>query len=128
MWISCKGLQDNPRNLEFPYSALCPSSGKKGEFLSIEDVNEEIIKLYDVATDKGYDLGESLFIETLFFTDHRLLINNDMQSTISAYQFCQKFNCPPAESLDKVPADIFDDFMIIDEEYNKFLISNQKKV
>ena len=127
VWISFKGLQENSKFMEFPYTALYISTGKKEEFHSIDDVYDEIKKLYDVAIDKGYNVGESLFTETLFFASHSLLINGDMQNRIKEYQFCKKFNCPPSQSLQTVPANIVDDFMTIDDEYNLCLLSDQKK-
>ena len=113
--------------VSFPYVALCPSNHKKSEFNSITDVYDEIIRLYDEAEDKGFNVGESLYTQSFFFVDHELLLDSNMQNRIKEFQFCKTFSCPPYPSLQETPADIIDDFFIIEEEYNYCVKKKQEE-
>lgn len=101
--------------------ALSPSLRKNIEYRSISDVYDEIIRLYDKAQDKGFNVGEAIYKQSFFFSDHETLLNSDMQNRIKEFQFCKKFNCPPCSNLQDTPAIIVDDFFIIDEEFNHYL-------
>ena len=113
--------------VSFPYVALCPSNRKKSEFKGISDVYDEIIRLYDEAEDKGFNVGEAIYTQSFFFADHGLLINEDCQSRITEYKFCKQFNCPPYPSLQETPPNIIDDFLIIEEEVNNFIAKKQRE-
>ena len=113
--------------MEFPYKALCASDRKYREFSSISDIYCELIRLYDIAKDKGFNLGEALYTQSFFFTNFDLIVDVKCQNRIKEYQFCKKFNCPPHPSLQSTPANIIDDFMIIDEEYNLCMEHSQKE-
>ena len=63
-------------------------------------------------------MGEALYTQSFFFTSNEMLVDAECQNRIKEYQFCKKFNCPPHPSLQSTPANIIDDFMIIDEEFN----------
>ena len=76
------------------------------------------MNLYDEAKEKGYNVGNALFKQIFFFADPNLLIDNSMQDRIKEFQFCKTFSCPPYPSLQETPADIVDDFFIIEEEFN----------
>ena len=52
-----------------------------------------------------------------FFAELDLLIDNNSQNRITEYQFCKKFSCPPYKDMQSTPADLIDDFMIIDNEF-----------
>ena len=93
VWISFNGLQDTAfKGVEFPYVALCPSNRKKFEFKDITDVYDEIIRLYDEAEDKGFNVGEAIYTQSFYFADHGLLIDEDCQNRITEYKFCKQFN------------------------------------
>ena len=62
-----------------------------------------------------------------YFVDTSLLVKDVMQDRIKEYSFCKQFNCPPFSSLDKTPPKIFDDFLIIEQEYNQCMIKKQKE-
>ena len=127
VWISVKGLQKGAfTGVSFPYVALCPSNRKKSEFGSILDIQDEIIRLYEEAETKGFNVGESLYTQSFFFADHALLVNTDMQNRIKEYLFCKTFSCPPFNNLQNTPAIIVDDFLIIDREY-KYCINKQQE-
>ena len=113
--------------ISFPYVALCPSNRKKSEFGSIQDVYDEIIRLYEEADAKGFNVGESVYIQSFYFADHALLADNNMQNRIKEFQFCKTFSCPPYPSLQETPANIIDDFFIIEEEYNHCVAKKQQE-
>ena len=104
--------------VSFPYVALCPSNRKKSEFKGISDVYDEIIRLYDEAETKGFNVGEALYTQTFFFADHALLVDNTIQNRIREYQFCKQFSCPPYPSLQETPASTVEQFSVIEEEFN----------
>jgi len=128
VWISFNGLQKGASTgYNFPYVALCPSNRRKSEFKGITDVYDEIIRLYDEAEDKGFNVGESIYTQSFFFTDYALLVNNNMQNRIREYQFCKQFSCPPYPSLQETPAKIIKQFSVIEEEFNACIAKKQQE-
>jgi hypothetical protein len=119
IWISFKGLQKGAfTGVSFPYVALCPSTRKKSLFVGITDVYDEIIRLYEEAEQKGFNVGEAIYTQSFFFTDHALLVDNTIQNRIREYQFCKQFSCPPYPSLQETPVKIIEQFSVIEEEFN----------
>ena len=128
VWISFNGLQDSKfKDVEFPYVSKCPSNGRKSEFGGIQDVYDEIIRLYEEADAKGFNVGEAIYTQSFFFSDHERLIDPNMQSRIKEFRYCKTFSCPPYPSLYETPAEIIDDFFIIDEEFNLCLKKQQEE-
>jgi len=128
VWISFKGLQKGAYSgISFPYVALCPSTRKKAEFGSILDIYEEIIRLYEEADTKGFNVGEAIYTQSFFFADHELLLDSSMQDRIKEYQFCKQFSCPPYPSLQETPPNIIDDFTIIEQEINHCMNKKQQE-
>ena len=111
----------------FPYVALCPSTRKKAEFGSILDIYGEIIRLYEEADTKGFNVGEAIYTQSFFFADHELLLDSSMQDRIKEYQFCKQFSCPPYPSLQETPPNIIDDFTIIEQEINHCMNKKQQE-
>jgi len=64
-------------------------------------------------------VGEILYAMHFFFCNTFDLLDKDKQIVIKKYNYCKTFNCPPYPSLDETPAKTFEDFMIIEDEYNK---------
>ena len=93
------------------------------------DVYDEIIKLYEEAESKGFNVGEAIYTQSFFFSDHELLVTATMQNRIKEFQFCKTFSCPPFPSLNETPADIVDDFFIIEEEHKNCInkVQEEKK-
>ena len=91
------------------------------------DVYDEIIRLYEEADAKGFNVGESLYIQSFYFVDHALLIDTKTQNRIKEYQFCKMFSCPPYPSLSETPANVADDFFVIEEEYNNCVKQQQEE-
>ena len=128
VWISFKGLQKGAYSgISFPYIALCPSNRKKAEFGSILDIYDEIIRLYEEADTKGFNVGEAIYTQSFFFADHELLLDSTMQDRIKEYQFCKQFSCPPYPSLQETPPNIIDDFTIIEQEINHCMNKKQQE-
>ena len=113
--------------VSFPYVALCPSNRKKSEFGSITDVYDEVIRLYDEAEQKGFNVGEAIYTQSFYFADHALLIDQSVQNRIREYQFCKQFNCPPYPSLQITPAKIIEQFSVIEEEFNFCVAKKQQE-
>ena len=113
--------------VSFPYVALCPSTRKKAEFGSILDIYDEIIRLYEEADTKGFNVGEAIYTQSFFFADHELLLDSSMQDRIKEYQFCKQFSCPPYPSLQETPPNIIDDFTIIEQEINHCMNKKQQE-
>ena len=112
--------------VSFPYVALCPSNRKKSLFVGITDVYDEIIRLYEEADTKGFNVGEAIYTQSFFFADHELLLDSNMQNRIKEFKFCKTFSCPPYPNLQETPANIIDDFFIIEEEIN-YCINKQQQ-
>ena len=91
------------------------------------DVYDEIIRLYDEAEKKDFNVGESIYKQSLYFVDHALLLSEEMQDRIKEFQFCKQFNCPPYPSLKDTPPNIIDDFLIIEQEYNYCVTKQQRE-
>ena len=113
--------------VSFPYVAFCPSTRKKAEFGSILDIYDEIIRLYEEADTKGFNVGEAIYTQSFFFADHELLLDSTMQDRIKEYQFCKQFSCPPYPSLQETPPNIIDDFTIIEQEINHCMNKKQQE-
>lgn len=105
----------------FPYDAINPMTTKHKTFNSIDDVYEVLIECYDKCIKKGYNqLGKALHQQALFIVNEELIIDHNIQLTIKKHQFCKQFNCPPYPSMIETPANIIDDFMVIEQEMNNF--------
>ena len=91
---------------------------KEIEFKSIDDINDELIRLFDSAKKKGFDVGESCFMQLPYFADKSKVLSNRHQNTILKYSYLKTTNTPAYPSLQDPPADFIDDIMIIEQEIN----------
>jgi len=98
------------------------SENRYAEYRNLDDVYQELIALYDIAQEKGFDLGQALYTQSAFFVDYFLLLSEDIQSMIKDYLFCK-----PYKSLADTPDELKNNFLIIDSEYGKVKSENQKK-
>ena len=97
-------------------------------FNNIEDVHRVLIECYDKCIEKGYSRwGEALHQQALFIVNEELMLDQDIQLTIKKHQFCKQFNCPPYPSMIETPANVIDDFMVIEQEMNNFATKEKKK-
>ena len=118
MQISLHSLQKvNTFPDDFPYEALSPYTGSNVTFNNIDDVYRVIFECYNECKQKGFSrMGEALYEQALMFVNMDKLIDQDSQMRIREYQFCKDFNCPPYPSLKETPANVVDDFSVIQEE------------
>ena len=65
-------------------------------------------------------MGEALYEQALMFVNMDKLIDENSQMRIREYQFCKDFNCRPYPSLKETPAEVVDEFTIIQEEMIQF--------
>lgn len=70
-------------------------------------------------------MGEALYEQALMFTNMDNLIDEDCQIRIREYQFCKDFNCPPFPSLNETPANVVDDFSVINQEMIQYKTRKQ---
>ena len=72
-------------------------------------------------------MGEAIYTQSFFFANQELLLDSDMQNRIKEFQFCKAFSCPPYPNLQETPAEIVDDFFIIEEELNHCMKKEQEE-
>lgn len=113
--------------LDFPYEAVSPSNAKKRIFRGINDVYDEVMRIYEATQKKNLGIGQSLYSSCAFFVDYSLLLNSKMQDRIKEYNYCKAFSCSPYPSMMETPANMIDDFMIIEEEVNQCIKAKQKE-
>ena len=83
----------------------------------MDDVYKVIFQCYLECIKKGFNrLGEALHQQAQMFVNMDKLLVDDCHLRIKEYQFCKEFNCPPYPSLKETPANVVDEFMIIQEE------------
>jgi len=112
VWISAKGLQDD--KFTFPYKAKT-SDGIK-EFKNMSDVEDELVRTAYESERQGFNIGEAVWLEHLYFCNTSDLVDTESQTLIKAYQYCTESGTPPYESLDKTPANFIDNWMIVRDE------------
>ena len=113
--------------MKFPYEAVSPSNAKKRIFRGINDVYDEIMKIYEATVAKDLSIGQSLYSSCAFFVDYTLLLDSKIQDRIKEYNYCKAFSCSPYPSMMETPANMIDDFMAIDQEVNECIQAKQKE-
>ena len=72
---------------------------------------------YDEIIQKNItNIGETLYTEHFFFCNTSELLDEKYQQRIKEYTYCKSFNTAPYNSLQETPAQIADDFMLIENE------------
>ena len=85
----------------------------------MEDVYEELEACYAEIMEKSINaIGDTLYTEHFFFCNTSELLDQEVQQRIKEYSYCKTFNCPPFSSLQETPANIIDEFMLIEKELN----------
>ena len=88
-------------------------------FTNMEDVYTELEACYDeIMQNNISSIGETLYTEHFFFCNTSDLLDQDVQKRIKEYTYCKSFSCPPYPSLQQTPANIIDEFMLIEKELN----------
>ena len=100
--------------------------GKELEYNSIDDIDGELIRIYDGAKEKGFNVGEACFKQLPFFANISTIVNHKDQTTILKYSYLKSTNTPPYRSLQDTPADFVDAIMTIEEEINLINKSEQE--
>ena len=108
---------------DYPYKAVSPVDNKRKEFLTIDDVYEELIKCYQELEDKNIvNISENIYTEHFFFCNTSELLDRKIQLRIKEYNYSKAFNCPPYPSIINTPAQVVDDFLTIE-----YIMRNIKK-
>ena len=86
--------------------------------------------MHTKSLNKGLPVGKSLYKSAILFADINQFIDDNIQRRIKEYLYCKQFNSAPYPTMEETPANIIDDFMIIDEEYTMCQadLNEQKKV
>ncbi len=111
----------------FPYKATIPSSQEERVYKNIDDVYEELEKIYDRNAGKGNGLGESLYLYSNFIVDNAYLVDSYYQTIIKEYYYSKVSKTPPYPSVKDTPNDYMDKFIIIDQETNEIAKESEKK-
>ena len=82
----------------------------------MQDVYDELERLYDRANGKSGSVGEGIFLSAGFFVDYERLLDRGIQNTIRKYLYSKASNTPPYASIQETPATFIEDFIVIDEE------------
>ena len=85
------------------------------------------MKIYEATEVKDLSIGQSLYSSCAFFVDYSLLLDAKMQDRIKEYNYCKAFSCSPYPSMMETPANMIDDFMIIEQEVNSCIKAKQKE-
>ena len=113
---------------EFPYTAISVlDPNKPKEYKNIEDVYEELEKLYDKQIENGSDIGKGLYNTLPYFVNDSLLKENGYYNTILKVTYCKTTKTPPYHSLDETPALFIDDTFMIHSELNSISEVHSKK-
>ena len=89
---------------------------------------DEIIDLYNISDEKGFDIGQALYSQCAFFADYELLVHAGIQDRIKEYNYCKTFSSPPYPSMQETPVEIIEDFMVIEYESNKIKEKRSKEL
>jgi len=96
------------------------SSKKHIIYNNIHDVHDELLKLKDISIEKGFEVGEALYTQSLHFADLSRLVKIEFQDLIKKYQFCKLFNSLPYPSYEDTPEEVVDVFMTIHKEVEHY--------
>jgi len=82
----------------------------------MSDVDDELVRTAYESERQGFNIGEAVWLEHLYFCNTSDLVDTESQTLIKAYQYCTESGTPPYESLDKTPANFIDNWMIVRDE------------
>ena len=88
-------------------------------FRSMDDVYEELEACYDEIMERQISsVGDTLYTEHFYFCNTSDLLDVNVQQRIKEYSYCKAFSTPPYPSLQQTPAQVVDEFMLIEKELN----------
>ena len=96
---------------------MSPSKKKHIEYKNINDVNKELIRLYDKIK-KREQYGNALFTQSKFFVDTDRLVDEKCQRDIKKYNYSKASKTPPYPTIQETPYNFIDNFLLIEEEIN----------
>ena len=83
MWFFYNESREFVQYNEFPYTAISVlDPNKPKEYKNIEDVYEELEKLYDKQIENGSDIGKGLYNTLPYFVNDSLLKEKGYHNTI----------------------------------------------
>ena len=115
MWVRFKDIQKDYFG-NFPYKTFSPLTGKIVKYNSIDDVWNELEKVYDNTKDKGFNIGEALYTHSNFIVNNSILVDAECQKLINEYYYSKLSNTPPYSSIQDTPKEYMDKYIIIDNE------------
>lgn len=90
-------------------------------FETKRDVEWELNKCFDECVEKRIEnIGEALYYQHFFFCNTFELIDSDFQQRIKEYNFSKAFSVPPYPTIQETPANVFEEFMLIEHEVKKY--------
>ena len=110
VWLSAKGVYDN--QLHYPYTAQSPITFNQIEIHTREDLEEELINIYE--KDGG---GEPLYLQSLLVGNPIEIIDQKAQMKIEQYKFMKTFNSAP--DVRAVSATFAREMIAIDDEIKR---------
>ena len=117
VWFSSYGISSN--KLELPYESQSPVLRKKIKYETKKDILDEVQRIINESNKKGFDIGQSLYLQIPFFCNPSFIISDWCFQMISDYFSIKRFNIPLAKNLDSVDAWTLDCFNVIDDEIQK---------
>ena len=88
-------------------------------FRTMDDVYEELEACYDEIMERQISsVGDTLYTEHFYFCNTSDLLDVNVQQRIKEYSYCKAFSTPPYPSLQQTPAQVVDEFMLIEKELN----------
>ena len=124
VWCWVFGTQ--PHNqYTLPYIAQSPISKKRKEFISVDDIWNEIKEIAD--TDHDYTIGQQLYYLLPLFANPFYIIEDEHYQLINEYHYIMDYNIPLGKTLDETDAHKLSMFTIIKNEMAIALKHKQEK-
>ena len=125
VWFSNYGVPEN--RFELPYDAQSPTLFKRVRFENKQDIIDEVYRIINESTEKGFDVGQSMFYQLPFFCNPSIVIRDWCWHMITDYFSVTKFNVPISKDLDSMDAWMMDCFTVIENEIQKISNHERKK-
>jgi len=125
VWYFCKGINKSNIPTKFPYKAISPYNNKYHIYKNINDIETELVDLYNDAKINGYKVGRAIFEQHLFFCNPLLLYKSKYQVLIKAIEFSKQTQTPMYKNMENTPAKYIDQFFIINKEISEALNGNK---
>ncbi len=93
----------------------------------MDDVYDELERLYDRAKGKSNSVGEGLYVSAGFFVNYDKLLDRKIQATIHKYIYSKASNTPPYSTIQETPLSFIEDYTTIDAEVKAIHNSESKE-